>query len=147
MKEAKSFFTKGNRLNKGYDPERVKRVTSFHHRFTKNLPPVDVISAYEDMHEGSTGKFLDLVEKEQLHKHKMEAMTIETYKCGRRMGQICGLLSVGVVGYVELSIIKQSLNKGIIFAVCALGVIALISVLNYFMDMNAEQQKGRIRKG
>ncbi|ASX27677.1 hypothetical protein BA173_02030 [Rickettsia sp. MEAM1 (Bemisia tabaci)] len=105
MKETKSFFTKNNRLNKGY-------AKSFHSneidknfyrkKFEHILPPIDTVTEYENIYPGTLEKLVNMAQKEQAHKHEIELQNLKIKEKVAKLTRICltifGIVAVLVFG-------------------------------------------------
>ncbi len=141
MREVKSFFIEDNSLNKGYTIDKSStesQSSAYYKKLQQNLPPVDVIAAYEELHPGTLAKLLDAVEKEQKHSHATDHVHGKIQQKATYMGRMFGFFSVLAISYVTLSLAQSGmLMGGLIFAGMAFTGIFGVS---FFMS------KGRIHK-
>lgn len=97
MKEIKTFFGNDNRLNKGYttiaSPRKFDN-SVYRKKFEHILPPIDVISEYENIHPGSLAKLIEMARSEQQHKHEIDRLAIDAYAKATKNGQIFALCAV-----------------------------------------------------
>ncbi|MBP7190053.1 MAG: hypothetical protein KA998_02260 [Rickettsiaceae bacterium] len=125
MREVKSFFIENNSLNKGYvrdnkSDDSVDNV--YHKKLHKNMPPVDVIAAYEALYPGTIDKIVDERLKQRgqevLSKNITGAITIKA----RAITGFFNFLSVAVICYVFLSLVKNDMwLVGLVFTAIAFG--------------------------
>lgn len=106
MKETKSFFTKNNRLNKGY--AKVFSVNEldnnfYHKKFEHILPPIDVVTQYEDIYPGTVEKLVNMAQKEQAHKHEIELQNLKIKEKVAKLTRVC-LTIFGIFSFLVLSI-------------------------------------------
>ena len=132
MKEVKNFFTRGNRLNKGYAKVHGLKESDannfYRKRFEHVLPPVDIMTEYEDIHPGTLEKLIAMAEKEQIHRHKLDlAITDNQYRATKR-GQNFALAAVGFicVATISLAIVSTGWNA-IAFSTISFAIVALVS--------------------
>ncbi len=137
MKEIKTFFTKDNRLNKGYSKtSNIRELDSSFYRkkFEHILPPIDLISEYENINPGTLAKLIDMAEQDQHHKHAIDLVNLENYNRAQKMGRIFALVFIGLICLT--TIILTMLGKifvALIFscsAFLAIGVTSFISANN-----------------
>lgn len=137
MREVKSFFIEDNSLNKGYTNDKLSQESqssAYYKKLQQNLPPVDVIAAYEELHPGTLAKLLEVVEKEQKHSHDRDRVHNIMHGKATFMGRMFGFFSVLAISYVTLSLAKDGmLMGGLIFAAMAFAGIFGIS---FFMSRN-----------
>ena len=144
-KTTKTFFNCNNRLNKGYDAEGVSiecDVNLLRKKFEQHLPPVDVISAYEEIYPGILEKLIELTTKEQQHRHLMEMKNLEMYKKAKIIGKFFGLLVVFCICYVVLELVKEKQNNtAIIFSFISFGSIFFVSLFYYIRTIFINKDK------
>ena len=83
------------------------------------LPPPELLERYELIQKGLSKEFLDLVKKEQEHRHRMQ----NKYLFHFRIGQIFGASFLLYVIYGIFNLIKEG---KLIPAYCTLGIFAII---------------------
>ncbi|MCC2646476.1 MAG: hypothetical protein K0R02_541 [Rickettsiaceae bacterium] len=147
MKETKKFFGTDSRLNKGYSETNLRESDSsfYRKRFEDIFPPVDIIEAYENLHEGATEKLIALAEKEQEHRQNMEKATLAVYERSKRLGIFFALFTVLIIGYVSLELFRLDKNlEAFIFFTVAYGAIFGVSFL-YYIKSNKNRGERRIQ--
>ncbi len=95
MKETKNFFTKNNRLNKGYSKplnSREQDNNFYRKKFEHILPPIDVMSEYENIHPGTLEKLISMAQKEQTHRHALELKNLEVQEKATKVSKVCALV-------------------------------------------------------
>ncbi len=95
MKETKNFFTKNNRLNKGYSKPLNSRELDnnfYRKKFQHILPPIDVMSEYENLHPGTLEKLINMAQKEQIHRHDLDLKNLKAYEKNAKISKICALV-------------------------------------------------------
>lgn len=99
MKEIKTFFTNGNRLNKGYNkgynPQEIDN-SFYRKRFAHVLPPLDIMSEYENMHPGTLARLIEMAEIEQKHRHTIDSAEIINRRDSIKRGQSFAIL-LGII--------------------------------------------------
>lgn len=98
MKETKSFFTNNNRLNKGYAKTfsvHESDSSFYRKKFEHILPPIDLITEYENIYPGILEKLVSMAQKEQMHKHDLELKNLKMQERIDKLTRIC-LLVFGV---------------------------------------------------
>ena len=111
-KETKEFFTKHNRLNKGYSGQQrnfERDFLSYRKRFEHILPPLDVISQYEEMYPGTLEKLISITEQEQKHKHEIDLQNSKIHSVSARNAQISSVLIYLIIALatIILSMVGQ----------------------------------------
>jgi uncharacterized membrane protein len=134
MREVKSFFIEDNSLNKGYTHNsRLQEVQSsaYYQKLQQNLPPVDVVAAYEELYPGTLEKLLVAVEKEQKHTHARDLIHNKFNIKAAFMGRMFGFFSILTISYVTLSLARSDmLMGGLIFAAVAFAGIFGVSLIS-----------------
>jgi len=104
MKETKRFFTKNNRLNKGYaktfsvnEPDN----NFYRKKFEHILPPIDLISEYENIYPGTLQELINMAQKEQVHKHDIDLKNLKMQETVAKLTRIC-LLIFGICLVVSI---------------------------------------------
>lgn len=113
MKETKSFFINNNRLNKGYAKAFKPRESDdsfYRKKFEHILPPIDVLTQYEDIHPGTLEKLVNMAQKEQIHKHELDLKNLKMRKNIAKLTRIC-LLILGISGLLVFGICLISLFR------------------------------------
>jgi uncharacterized membrane protein len=131
MKEIKNFFGNDNKLNKGYTKlqNNSENDSSFYQKkFSHILPPIDLISEFENIHPGTLARLIDMAEKEQNHRHALELVGLDSQSRAMKMGRICALIFVGIICVATITLaILSYLIGALIFAGIAFASIALVS--------------------
>lgn len=147
MREVKEFFSEENSLNKGYFQDKLSTDENldnkiYHQKLYQNMPPIDVMAAYEDLHPGTLTKLLEAVEKEQNHSHIHDLMHIKMNMKAQMLGRIFGLFSIAIIGWVVLSLAKDGMMiGGLVFAMVAFGSIFATSYILNKGSKNSSPQK------
>jgi uncharacterized membrane protein len=135
MKENKAFFNNNdNRLNKGYaKASHFRSVSSgsYRRQFEHVLPPIDLISQYEDLNPGTLKRLIELAAQEQKNKYNIELINLENKRHSIKFGQIAALISILIacVSVVTL-IICGAIKSAIIFSIITLTALSVIFYLN-----------------
>lgn len=145
MKEVKNFYGK-DRLNKGYsnnENDHGENINELQKKYEYLLPPVSVISSYEDIAPGTLQKIVAIAEKEQEHKHAIEKMSMIAYEKARRLGALFGLTIALSISYVTFEMSKFSVNKSLVFAAIGFGAMVAMTLLTPAKRNNYEGNKDR----
>lgn len=150
QREIKRFFhSLSSDLNKGYDAMARQQKRGYQPiGVDKLLPPVEVMSAYEELSPGAVEKALEIVQLEQKNRHEMMLKNASAEARFRLMGQIFGLLSISVVAFsvVKLAqlghtVLALAIGISHTFASFLLSVLALrANRPNFYGKMH--KQKG-----
>ncbi|MCZ6901463.1 MAG: DUF2335 domain-containing protein [Rickettsia endosymbiont of Ixodes persulcatus] len=104
MKETKRFFNKNNRLNKGYaktfsvnEPDD----NFYRKKFEHILPPIDLISEYENIYPGTLQELIHMAQKEQAHTHAIDLKNLKMQERVIKLTRIC-LLIFGICLVVSI---------------------------------------------
>jgi uncharacterized membrane protein len=134
MKEIKTFFTKDNRLNKGYSKiSNIRELDSSFYRkkFEHILPPIDLISEYENINPGTLAKLIDMAEQEQHHKHAIDLVNLENYNRAQKMGRIFALIFIGLICLTTICLtIFGKILIALVFSCSAFLAIGITSVIS-----------------
>lgn len=132
MKETKKFFDT-NYLNKGYTkistnkPARGKSGGS-NHLYKHILPPMDIISEYEELSPGILEKIVAMAQKEQNHRHSIELHNTEKYTKASEMGRKSALILVAIIAVaVVILAFGGHYMVASILAISAFGAIGVAS--------------------
>lgn len=131
MKETKNFFTKNNRLNKGYSKplnSREQDNNFYRKKFEHILPPIDVMSEYENIHPGTLEKLINMAQKEQTHRHALELKNLEVQEKAIKVSNICALVfgMFLLSSIIFLILLEKFIIAGImILFIIGFGVICL----------------------
>ncbi len=151
MREVKSFFNKDNNLNKGYlNNSAIKSDESddknYYKKLLQNMPPIDVMAAYEELNPGTISKLLDAMGKEQSHSHALDNAYNKMNIKAQFLGRICGIFSIIIIAYVVLSLSREGMMLGgLIFALISFTGIFGISYMS-FQNSNSHLSKELLAK-
>jgi uncharacterized membrane protein len=111
-KETREFFAQDNRLNKGYSNSSLKESDKsfFRKRFEHLFPPIDVLKAFEDLHEGSVDRIISMAEKEQVNRQKLEETKTLIAERVSRMSLIAEVLITAVICFTIISLVHSGSN-------------------------------------
>lgn len=104
MKKVKKFFnTQTDRLNKGYE-QKLHRNNKLpfesiigHKNFERILPPIDLISQYEEIYPGILEQLVEITKQEQRNKLAVELASIESNNRTVRFGYISVALVLAIL--------------------------------------------------
>ena len=137
-KEIKQYYTE-DKLNKGYSIAESELKTdqpkSDLKKFEYLLPPIDVISQYEEIYPGTLEKVLKLAEKEQEKRFQIEKLIIAAEERSRRAGKFFGLLSLTVISAATYEISLKDSTMATLFCAIAFTSVFAISLFSYFSSM------------
>jgi uncharacterized membrane protein len=133
MKEIKTFFANDNRLNKGYaktsDP-RESDSSFYSKKFEHILPPIDVITTFENINPGTLKQIIDMAEREQHHRHALDLLNINAYNKAQKLGKIFAIALVCIISMTTLCLaIYGSILSAISFSGTAFLSIGLSLVM------------------
>lgn len=128
MKETRKFF-ENNRLNKGQSRNvnyRQNDNSIMRKQYAHVLPPIDVMTEYEDLHPGTLEKLIDMAKKEQNHRHSMDLLEIDKYNKASNLGRLFSLILIAIIaiGTVILAF-AGSIMGTIILPTVAFGSISI----------------------
>lgn len=130
-KEKKSFFTRDNRLNKGYARRPYVRHKNsdfgiIGKRLYSMLPTPELLDYYEEIHPGTLKSILEMTQVEQKHYFDLEKSQVALDKTVMK----CGAISVVAVCITTMILsIMFSIVSGLSFAAFAfvsMGVSCVI---------------------
>lgn len=132
MREIKTFFVEDNRLNKGYSEDNIKsfdKKNYLREKLQNDLPPQDIMAAYEELHPGTFKKMLELFEKEQKHRHSIDELNLRIQQKAYTLGRFFGFFIICAIGYVviQLVAINEIIAAGI-YASLAFSCIFGVSI-------------------
>lgn len=127
MTEIKKFYS-DDKLNKGYSKE-TKNEAIF--ASTNILPPVSILSQYEEFQPGITKDIIDLAKQEQEKRFAVEKATIQAHERAEKLGSVISLLSLIVICSAAYKISCVDVSTSIIFSAIAFSTIFLISIMGY----------------
>ncbi|XVN40275.1 MAG: DUF2335 domain-containing protein [Rickettsia endosymbiont of Argas persicus] len=114
MKETKSFFNKNNRLNKGYAKTFSVNESDnnfYRKKFEHILPPIDVITEYENIYPGTLEKLINMAQKEQAHKHDIDHKNLKRQESVAKLTRICLLIfSISCLAILGICLITFIIN-------------------------------------
>ncbi len=133
MKETKTFFDKNNRLNKGYakiDPTESD-INLYRKKFQNILPPLDLISQYEDIHPGTLNRLIEIIEQEQKNKHELEIAQLKSREKTVKIKKVFALASIVLIAIatVLLWLFGGSLIA-LVFCCSAFAALAVAPILS-----------------
>jgi len=145
-KEVKSFY--GNdRLNKGYVEEQVeitgveKAPTSpVSRKYDNLLPPIEVITEYEDLYPGTFEKIMKMAEAEQKQKFLMDQAASIAYEKSRRLGALFGTFTAALICGVTYKLAEKDLVAGLVFAIVGFGAVFGLSFTSMFRRPSYENR-------
>lgn len=108
------------RLSRGMDKRRSHTI----------LPPISLLERYDASIPGFSDMLMDLVEKEQTHRHAWEEANRKSYGLSFRLGQLCGLIFALTLLFLVFSLVTQSnyIGASIISGVSVFAIV-LLSIL------------------
>ncbi len=94
------------------------------------LPPPELLERYENISKGLSKDLVDLVKKEQIHRHKLQ----DRYLMHFRLGQIFGSLFLIYIIYMIFDLAKTG-NFTIAYLMSAMfGLLIVLILLQYKKD-------------
>lgn len=116
-KETREFFAQDNRLNKGYANSSLKESDKsfFRKRFEHLFPPVDVLQAFEDLHEGSVERIIEMAEKEQKGRQKIQEARMLVEERIAKISIFAEIFMMIAVCYTVVVLAKSSFYSTAIF--------------------------------
>ena len=94
------------------------------------LPPPELLERYESISKGLSKDLIELVKKEQLHRHKLQ----DRYLMHFRLGQIFGSLFLIYIIYMIFDLAKTG-NLTIAYLMSAMfGLLIVLILLQYKKD-------------
>lgn len=133
MKEIKTFFANDNRLNKGYakisDPREPDN-SVYSKKFEHILPPIDVITEFENINPGTLKQIIDMAEREQHHRHTLDLININAYNKAQKLGKIFAIVLVCIISMATICLaIYGNVLSAIFFSGVAFLSIGLSLVM------------------
>ncbi len=131
-KEIKSFFGKDNKLNKGYQRINNLRENDNNHyrkKFEHILPPIEILSEYENIHPGTLGRLIDMAEKEQHHRHAIELVNAENHQRAVKIGRNTAIITIITICITTICLSQINNILPIVFPVVSFMAIALLAFL------------------
>lgn len=141
MKETKKFF-ENNRLNRGnakvYSAKQSDEAI-IRKKHQHILPPIDVMEQYEELHPGTLEKLIEMSQKEQAHRHKMDVENDQTLKKSMSFGRVFSLIFVALVAVCSMLIMfaAGSIILASIFVASAFLSIIVIA----YLSLKSQAQK------
>lgn len=132
MKEIKTFFGKDNKLNKGY--ARIPNIREndnvfYQKKFAHILPPVDLITEFENIHPGTLAKLIDMAEREQHHRQALDLVNLDSQARAFKTGRYFALMFMIVACITTIALVViASAYIGIMFATIAFVAISAIAL-------------------
>lgn len=132
MKEVKSYFNEGNALNKGFAKSQPSDVRSkMRAKIDEELPPYEVIAEYEDLYPGISAKMVEMLEKEQQQRHKLEEVKLQMQQKAYNMGRLFAFLIICIFCYVIMQLaFNASIQMAVIFAAISFSTLFVIALIN-----------------
>lgn len=135
MKQTKKFFD-SNRLNKGYNAEaindRANDNSFLRKKYEHILPPLDVVSEYEEVAPGTLSKLISMAESEQSHRHKMEIKAADDAIILEKVSRLSAILVMIVLSIASLlMVVATSFLSGMIFFGTSLLFIASVNFVHH----------------
>ena len=126
VRGSKAFFSsRVSRLNKGYEKDKVNKFSGGIGKLDKILPPIEVISQYEEIYPGTLEKLIEIANKDQQNRYSISRKIIKSKARGKFFGHICRVVSLFIVCFFFL----QLVNKGFIWSgICLLGSYVFITL-------------------
>jgi len=151
--EVKNFYS-NDRLNKGYPKPPETEVVSKQSdisppsshaakRFESFLPPIEVITEYEEFSPGILNKIVKMAQLEQEQRFAMEKITILANDKARRLSAIFGLMAVTVISASAVKIAEIDIKTSFLFAALAFGSIFGISILSFIKSSRYRNDRMR----
>lgn len=107
------------------------------------LPPPELLERYESVSKGLANNLVDLVKKEQEHRHRLQ----NKYLTHFRLGQLCGIAVVLYVVYEIFDLVKRGQTN---IAYIMSGIFALMFLLilaQYKKDKFSASVRNQHRNG
>ena len=147
MKEIKTFFANDNKLNKGYAKMHNSRESDssfYSKKFEHILPPIDLITEYENINPGTLERIIDMAEKEQHHRHAIDLVNIEAYNKAKKLGKLFSIILVFIISFTTLFLaIFGSIVGSMVFCSAAFLSIGLSLIIT---TRKAHMSRDNIRK-
>lgn len=146
-KEVKNFY--GNdRLNKGYVEESAEVVAvekpaiiaTNTRRYDNFLPPIEVLTEYEEFHPGTLEKILKMAEAEQKQKFLMDQAASIAYEKSRRLGALFGMFTAALICVTTYKLSEKDLVTGLIFSLAGFGAVFGLSFASMFRRPSFENR-------
>ena len=93
------------------------------------LPSPEVLAGYEKMAPGATKELMEMVKKEQEHRHKWQNRYLESYNFTYRFGQVMGAFYMLGLLYMMFNLIVMKEIKFSIVLMCFTIIIVFIGML------------------
>jgi uncharacterized membrane protein len=102
--------------------------------YNYELPPIDVMEAYEELSPGITQEMVDLAKREQNHQHSISIMNLENKKRVQKEGKTYSIITLIIISIASLLIaLFADFYISIIFIASAFISFASISI---FLNKN-----------
>jgi uncharacterized membrane protein len=137
-KETKQYFTDNNHLNKGFAHEAY--IDKVREEFNHLMPSPHILQAYEEIKPGTIDKLVQLMEKEQSQKHKIEDLKLAIQGRAIFVGRLFAVLNVCMIGYVTTELAKINLLYSAFFALLAFFSVFWISISKYRHNLAKNHQ-------
>lgn len=139
MKEKKTFFNHGNKLNKGYGRSAESRAEFS--RSSDLFLPLETIEFLENHCEGAAERLITIAEKEQAHRHAYDLAKIKVDEKISRLTRICDLIFVLIISYFSLEISQKSYNLALFFFIAAFLFRGGMYITYYFSQSFLKKSK------
>lgn len=143
MKETKKFFD-NNRLNKGYtrSSNYIQSDTSLFRQRNQNvLPPLEVMSAYEELNPGTLENLLDMAKREQNHRHTIELLALEKRSRSLKNSRLFFVVFVAIISITSVIMaLLTTIETLNIFLISAFSSLAVASVFTNKISEQIEQK-------
>ncbi len=151
--EVKNFYS-NDRLNKGYPKLEEAEIVSKQSdispppshpgkRFESFLPPIEVITEYEEFSPGILNKIVKMAQLEQEQRFAMEKITVLANDKARRLSAIFGLMAVTVISASAVKMAEIDIKTSLLFSMIAFGSIFGISLLSFIKSSKYRNDRSR----
>lgn len=157
MRETKTFFMKGNKLNKGYTSDNdddVKKLEA--ENIMGFVPPLDMLEQYEALHPGFVQKMLEHLDKEQKHRHQLEIAEQEDLRRASKKERNFNLFlgTIYFITLVYLGFFATGWVIDVVVLIAAIGLFKLLvkggeikSFFSGFMKKSGPKERAHISNG
>ncbi len=134
IRENKNFFDQNN-LNKGYSKSLINKKSYFssNENYKHILPNADIMSQYEEIYPGTLKRLLELAQKEQEYRHKIELLMLKENKKLAKWGKFFSFLVIGIISVTSIClVILGAYIPFFIFSFLGFGTINLCAYLSNY---------------
>ncbi len=128
-----------DRLNRGYKEDSVTSSyvektpeENIAQKYEYLLPPVEVISEYEEIFPGTLDKILNMAKKEQELKYELEKCSIIAAEKAKKLGAIFAFFITSVICASTVKIASSDLYSALIFSLVAFSAVFGVALLSKF---------------